>query len=213
MLIFPDFYVGKTMKLSLLSFLLFLVFNTLGQDTIVHRNGSVFIVELIKESEHQIVYKLWDQGNSRTFKLDKKSIFSIRKKKQDPEIVYHYNPEIGNKCQVDEMRLFIKGEQDAQEFSSPVSNTLSIIGGAAGGYVLGQGGILGITAPMVVPVLINIFPPGIKKKTVRDNRFSSIEAYRAGYLREARKKRYFKSLILSSIAMGVSTAVTALVID
>lgn len=213
MLIFPDFYVGKMMKLSLLSFLFFFAFNSFGQDTIVHRNGSVFIVDLIKESEYQIVYKLWGQANSRTFKLDKNSIFSIRKKQQDPTIIYHYNPEIGNKYQVDEMRLFVKGEQDAQDFGSPFANSLSIIGGAAGGYVLGQGGILGITAPMVVPVLINIFPPRIKKKTVRDDRFSSIEAYRTGYLREARKKRYLKSLILSSIAMGVSTAVTALAID
>lgn len=212
MLIFHAVFNGKIMKLYLLPILFLLSSNIIAQDTIVHRNGSVFVVDLLKEGEHQVIYKLWGQPDSRTYHLNKNSIFSIKKRNKATDIIYEYNPEMGNVYQVDEMRLFIKGEQDAQEFSSPASNLLSLIGGAAGGYVLGQGGILGITAPMVVPVMINIIPPKVKERTVRDKRFSSINAYRTGYQKEARKKRYFKSLILSSISLGVSTAITALAI-
>lgn len=210
---FPCYLMLKMKKFYLFGLLLFFAFNGMAQDTIVHRNGNEFVVEILKENESRIIYKLWNLPDSRTFTVDKSTIFSIKRKNHKVDILYSYNPEMGNTYQVDEMRLYIKGQQDARKFNSPISNVASIVGGAAGGYVLGQGGILGITAPIVMPILVTILPPRMKKKTVRDSRFSPIEAYREGYFREAKKKRYFKSLVLSSISLGISTAITALAID
>lgn len=210
---FPCYLTVIMKKFFLLGLLLFFAIAGIAQDTIVHRNGTEFIVDILKENESKIIYKLWDIPESRTFTLEKSSVFSIKRKNSKVDIIYTYNPDIGNIYQVDEMRLYIKGEQDARKFNSTITNLASIVGGAAGGYVLGQGGILGITAPIVMPILVTILPPKIKKRTVRDPRYSSIEAYKTGYLKEAKKKRYFKSLVLSSISLGVATAVTALIID
>ena len=201
-------------KLYLLPFLLFFSLATFAQDTIVHVNGGIFIVNLIEQDSQKVFYKLYDQPESRIFHLEKSSIFSISKGDGEQEVLYRYDPNIGNIYQVDEMRLFIKGEQDAgSRYRSRISNIASIIGGAAGGVVLGQGGILGLTAPLVTSALLSIPNPKIRPKTVRDMRYYSLQAYQHGYLREAKKKRYLKSLLLSSISLGISTAITALLID
>src|SRR5690606_2493517 len=165
------------MKILLLNITLFLLCSMhlsplKAQDTILHQNGNIFLVEIIDIGDEYVSYKLWNKNNEQTYRLDRFSIFSISRTNQEEEILYAYDPEHGNIYEVDEMRIFIKGEQDAQAgFNSPFAIIGGAVGGAAGGYLLGQGNFIGITALVVAPALISIFPTKVKDKSVRDPKF------------------------------------------
>lgn len=203
------------MKKILLQTALFLLFSMafhklFSQDTIVHQNGNVFLVELIEIEEEYISYKLWNQENSRTFRLEKFATFSINRKNENEEIIYEFDPERGNIYEVDEMRIFIKGEQDAQAgFKSPLAIIAASIGGAAGGYLLGNGNFIGITALVAVPAIISIFPPKVKEESVRNPKYLPLEPYRLGYKRVAKKKKYLSSLAACAISLVGATIITA----
>ena len=188
--------------------------NLSAQDTIVHKNGNIFLVDILHVDDDVVEYKLWNKKNERIFQLDKFSIFSISKKNQEEKVLYSYDPNIGNIYEVDEMRLYIKGEQDAQQnYSSPPATIAAILGGVAGGYVLGQGNILGITAPIIVPALISITGARVKPHTVRDIDYIYLHPYRQGYKRVAKKKKYLNALLTSTVSMLGATIISAAFID
>lgn len=200
--------------ICIISLFLGIVQEIYSQDTIVHQNGNVFLVDIIDKEGEFVSYKLWEVPESRTFRLEKFVIFSLKEENKEEEILYEFNPDIGNIYLVDEMRIFIKGEQDAQKFyTSPIATIAGVLGGAVGGYLLGQGNLIGIAAPVVVPALIFIPPVKIRSNAVRDEKYLNLIPYEQGYKRVAKKKKYLKSLAACAISMAGATVISAVFID
>jgi len=132
--------------------------------------------------------------------IDNERIFSI-KNDSGEVIMYVYDSVIGNEFTIDEMRYFMRGEQDAQKgFKANGSFYGNMALSAAAGVT---GSFLSPVVPFVFAALVGIPKIKIKHSTVSDLNFLKHDAYLMGYERVARKKRKLRSLFGGGIGLAV----------
>jgi hypothetical protein len=191
-------------KSAAISFLLFVStvisgYSQEDKDTIVLLNGDRVIASVIDTTNGVTSFKN-PKNPKKNFIIENDRIFSINNPKGE-NIIYAYDTVIGNEFTIDEMRYFIRGEQDADKgFKAPGAfwGNLAL---AAGAGVTGS--FLSPVPPFVFVALVGAPKVNIKKETVSNLEYLNHTTYLMGYERVARKKRKIKSLIGGGIGLSV----------
>jgi hypothetical protein len=143
----------------------------------------------------------------KTMAIHKSEVFSVT----FPEgewVLYAPDEVLGDDLSIDEMRIYIAGQQDARDLYNAFPTTLVGVVVGAGGAILASGGlIITILTPVAygsaqfLPIL------RIRESTIRNPEHRFNDVYAAGYERVARSRKVlggFKGGALGMIA-GVAT--------
>ncbi len=133
-------------------------------------------------------------GTSKARKLDAERVFSITDANGEERVVYLMDIAIGNYYTEQEMRYYIKGEQDAMEYyRGNWAWAIGVPATTALGFVF-SGSVISFAVPFVYLVVAGIPPSKIPKNKIDDPELAKQEAYVLGFERTARNKRLFKAL-------------------
>lgn len=168
-------------------------------DTILLLNGAVVVTTVIDTTNGTTVFKN-PKNPKKTIAIENERIFSISNKKGE-FLIYEYDTIVGNEFTIEEMRYFIKGEQDAQKnFKARGAFWTNLLIGAGAGVT---GSLLSPIAPFAFSAMVGLPKIKIKKRGVSNIEYLKQDAYLMGYERVGRKKRKIKSLIGGATGLGV----------
>ncbi len=177
-----------------------------GRDTILLLNGNVVISSIV-DTANGVTTFIDPKNEKKNTYVDNDRIFSI-KNNTGERFIYKYDTLIGNEFTTEEMRYFIKGEQDGyKSFNSPAAFWGNFIVGAGAGAT---GFFLCPIVPFVFTTLVGIPKIEIKKETVSDIEYLKQNPYVLGYQRVAKKKRKLKSLIGGGFGLGLGLGLWAI---
>ncbi len=181
-------------------------FSQTKKDTLLLINGKTIITTVTDiDTINALISFVKPQNQKKIKTIDSDCIFSITD--NDGEHVIYMQDTVGNDLSELEMRQFIYGQQDARK----------VVKGNAGLYInmlisLGAG-ITGSFLSPVVPFLIAgaLGLPGAKinEDKVAHPELIYTDAYKLGYVQEAKRKRKIRSLIGGGfgLAVGLGTSV------
>lgn len=187
--------------LSAIVIMLFTVpgFSQSGNDTILLLNGNTIITNIIDTANASVSFKN-PKHPAKNIVIENERIFSIRNSNGE-NIIYSYDTILGNEFTIDEMRYFIKGEQDAQKgFKARGAFWGNLFIGAGAGVT---GFFFSPAVPFAFTALAGVPKVKIKKNTVSDPEYLNHPEYLMGYQRVADKKRKIKSLVSGGIGLGI----------
>ncbi len=131
-----------------------------AQDTLLLITGRKIIVSSIDLRDNTIAYRTSEKG-SKLKTIDPYRVFSIIYRDGNERIVYQPDSLDPLDFKVDEMRNFIKGEQDAQKF---YKNTVLKVAGVGIGAGFGMLGFYGIIGPPLYATIVGSYSPNVEKK-------------------------------------------------
>lgn len=173
-------------------------FSQSGKDTLLMLNGGIMIGTVIDTTNGLTSIKN-PKDTTKNFIIENDRIFSITNSRGE-SIMYVYDTILGNEFTIDEMRYFIKGEQDAEK-------GFKARGAFWGNMLLGAAG--GVTGSFLCPIPVFAFTAAsglprvkVKSSTVSNIDYIKHDTYIMGYERVARKKRKIGSLVGGVIGMG-----------
>lgn len=175
------------------------VFSQTAPDTVLLLNGSM-VVSTVLDTTGGVTAIKNPKHPEKNDLIENDRIFSITNASGE-HVLYVFDSLQGNEFTVDEMRYFIKGEQDADKgFKAHGSFYGNLAIGALSGVT---GYFLCPIPPFLFVSLTGIPKVKIKKETVSNLDYLKQDAYLMGYERVARKKRKMKSLLGGGIGLGV----------
>lgn len=174
-----------------LTYFCFSGFSQDKKDTILLMNGSIIISEVVDTTNG--VTTIRDiKKPGRNIVIENDRIFSITNATGE-HVMYVYDTIIGNEFTEEEMRYYIKGEQDAEKGFKARG---ALYGNLALGLASGVTGSFFCPIPPFAFIAMSGLPKvRIKHSTVSNMEYLKQEAYIMGYERVARKKRKFQSMI------------------
>ncbi|MCX6296556.1 MAG: hypothetical protein NTX97_10910, partial [Bacteroidetes bacterium] len=174
-------------------------FSQKGKDTLLLLNGSIIIGTVI-DTTNGVTNLKNPKDSLKNLIVENDRIFSISNSKGE-SIIYVYDTIIGNEFTIEEMRYFIKGEQDAENgFKAKGAFWANVVLGAAGAVT---GSFLCPIPPFAFTALTGLPKVNINHNTVSNIDFLKHDTYIMGYERVARKKRKISSLIGGGAGIGV----------
>lgn len=195
-------------KTIFVQFFCLMAFQPLAQngDTILLMTGKLIEGKMTSRDS---LYQYYDytkrSGKTKSGKIDLERIFSITHANGQEEVVYQMDTTIGNYFNEQEMRNYIRGEQDAMAgFKAPAVTIAGVALTGGAGYVLSNSFFV-FAVPFVYVVGSSVFPVDVRERTISDSKYLSDPAYLLGYERTARTKRLFNALVsgLAGTAAGV----------
>ncbi|MGQ0828554.1 MAG: hypothetical protein ACT4ON_09185 [Bacteroidota bacterium] len=193
----------KTLSIIAIILFTFKGFSQIGTDTILLLNGNIIITNIIDSTGGSVSFKNPKKPKKNTV-IENDRIFSITDSTGE-NIIYTYDTIIGNEFTIEEMRYFIRGEQDAQKgFKAKGAFWGNLFVGAGAGIT---GFFFSPAAPFIFTALSGVPKVKIKKECVSDLECLNHDAYLMGYERVADKKRQLRSLVSGGIglAAGLTT--------
>lgn len=169
------------------------------KDTVLLLNGNTIITKVI-DTTKGVTVMINPKKPDKRLMIDNERIFSIKNDTSET-IMYVYDSLIGNEFTVDEMRYFMRGEQDAEAGFKARGAFYGNMALSAGAGVTGS--FLSPIVPFVFAALVGIPKVKIKHSTVRDLNDLKHGPYLMGYERVARKKRKLRSLFGGGIGLAV----------
>lgn len=174
---------------------------TQAQDEILFLNGKIIKGTLLEKTNYEFTFKT---EKDKEHVLDKYRIFSYTQNNKE-NIVYEYDTLSGNFLTVEDMKLFVYGERDAQYSFKPVfTNCVGLgIGATAGYFMHKESSFILIATPLVYTVTTLLFPTKVHKRRLQDHQYIKNDEYLRGHERIARSKRTQSALKSSVVGMGV----------
>ena len=181
-----------------------------GQDKLLFLNGKELEGVLIEKTNYEFTFK---NKNDKQFTIDKYRVFSYTQNNKE-NIVYEFDTLSGNFLKVQNMKMFVYGERDAQKTFKPVlSNTIGFaIGGAAGYFMHKDDAFLYIATPLIYTSVTLLFPTKVKQRRLTDIQYLKEDEYLRGYERIARSKRT-QGALKSSIIGVVAGYLASLIVN
>jgi hypothetical protein len=133
--------------------------------------------------------------------MEKYRIFSVLGADGKEQVLYTKDPYDSLDFTPEQMRLFIKGEQDADRFFHGTANkAVSFAIGVPSSLLA----IYGLLVPPLYSTVIGSFSPNMQKATVSDPALRNVPEYSEGYQRKVREKKIRNSLLygLAGFAAG-----------
>jgi hypothetical protein len=170
-------------KLLFLSTFWILCQNAFAQDTITLINGRVIPVLNVDFQEYRIAYrkipkestKIADTLNGQVTKAKKKSklrtmdpyrVFSVKFRDGSERIIYQPDSLDPMEFSQEQMRLFIKGEQDAAKYyKNNLNKGIGFGLGVASGFL----GFYGLAGPPIYSTIMGSFTPNLNNRLKRQN--------------------------------------------
>lgn len=201
------------MRYLIAALLLSFSINLMGQDHILKMSGHEFDGKIIEITDFEVIFDV-TKKNEKTKELafPRSDVFSIQREGQEEEVFYVQNEFLGDEFTVQEMRIFIAGEQDALAGYDPrPTHYVGLLVGIGAG-VYSQGGII---LPLVVPVgytLLQTLPTiKIREETIQDPKHKFNEIYALGYEGVARSRKILGGLKGSAIGVAAGIVFYALI--
>ena len=202
-LIFGKFYSRIMNKLFSFLILTISVFisnklnSQTANDTILLVNGDVIIASITDTTKGVVSYRNPKAGK-KDKSVDNDRIFAIKNNKGEM-LYYKFDSIAGNDLTIDEMRYYIKGEQDAQKgFKPRGSFWCNVAIGAASGVT---GSFFCPIPPFGFTALTGLPKVKIKHATVSNLEYLKHDTYIMGYEKTARGKRRVKSMLGGGIGL------------
>ncbi len=185
-----------------------------AQDKILLMNGELIQAKVLGQSTLEVRY-LETRKNGRQIERAEptEDVFSVTDSLGHERIWYFYDTVFGNDLNIEQMRWFIKGEQDARKSYKPI---WPVVGAFAVGAGLTIGLNLETNALFIPPVMSGAMAlprVHITKGSISDPMMEGNEYYATGYARVGKSKRVVRSLVAAFIGVGVGIAVRQLIIN
>ena len=100
-------------------------------------NGQVIPAKIVGQSSLEVRYQTLRKGKLKVREIPTEEVFSVTDSIGRERIWYFYDSAFGNDLSIDQMRWFIKGEQDARAGYKPFWPMV-------GGFVVGAGVTIGL---------------------------------------------------------------------
>lgn len=185
-----------------------------AQDKILLMNGELIQAKVIGQSTLEVRYlETRKNGSIRERAEPTEEVFSVTDSLGHERIWYFHDTVFGNDLTVEQMRWFLKGEQDARKGYKPIWPMI-------GSFATGAGLVLGLNWEMnglfVPPITAGIMAAPrvhVTPGSITDPLMEGDPYYATGYARVGRSKRVVRCLIASFVGVGVGLAVRQLVIN
>jgi hypothetical protein len=184
-----------------------------AQDRILLMNGQELNVRVLGQSTLEIRFMQEVRDRQRQVAEPTENVFSVTDSTGKETVWYFHDPAFGNDLTVDEMRWFIKGEQDARIGYRPTVPVL-------GGFLLGAGLVIGldleVNSLFIPPVYAGLMAwprVHVTPGSVRDPLMEGDDHYAAGYSVVGRPKRVVRSLWSTAAGVAVGLLVRQLIIN
>jgi hypothetical protein len=185
-----------------------------AQDSILLMNGRVIKADVLGQSTLEVRYlEFGKRGQARERQEPTSDVFSVTDSLGRERIWYFYDTIFGNDLTVDEMRWFIKGQQDAGDGYKPTWTTV-------GGFLFGAGTTIAanleVNAFFLPPIYagamllprVNVTPGSIRDPLMEGN-----DHYAYGYARVGKTKRVVRGLLSTFAGVAVGLAVRQFIIN
>lgn len=205
--------LNPTLVVTLLLLLLTRDVRGQAKDRILLISGETIDAQVLGQSTLEVRYLMKTRRGLRERSEPTESVFSVTDTLGRERIWYFFDTVFGNDMTVDQMRWFIKGEQDARVGYKPLWPMV-------GGFVLGAGLTIGLdlevnalwipplfAASMVLPRV------HVTRGSIRDPLMEGDEFYAYGYARTGRTKRVVRSLMSSAAGVIVGLGVRQFIIN
>lgn len=187
---------------------------SIAQDRILLMNGELIQAKVIGQSTLEVRYlETHKNGTVKERAEPTEAVFSVTDSLGRERIWYFYDTIFGNDLTTDQMRWFIKGEQDARAGYKPLWPMV-------GAFALGAGLTIGLNletnALFIPPAAAGIMAMPrvhVTKGSITDPLMEGDEYYATGYARVGRSKRVVRCLIAGFVGVGVGLAVRQLIIN
>lgn len=198
------------MRLFLLP-LIFVIFcstTVRAQDTLVLINGKTIPVKSVDLKDYTIAYRKMDP-HSKLKTIDPERVFSIKYRDGSERIIYVCDTLDPVDFKTEEMRMFVKGEQEASLYYKNNTNKgVAFVVGAGAGLL----GFYGIAVPPLYGTIVGSFSPNMEHQVVSDPQLLKINAYREGYERKVRDRKIRNALISGLIGFVAGTVTYSIVL-
>ncbi len=170
--------------------LCFLISTASAQDKILLINGNVLDVKNVELKDNTISFQSMNKEKRK--KINPERVFSVQYADGTERIVFTSDPLDPNDFKPEEMRMFIKGEQDANLYYHNIGNKIGagIVGASAGLLT-----IYGLVVPALYSTVVGSFSPNVNKHNVSDPALRDNLNYREGYERKCRDRKIRNSLL------------------
>lgn len=179
----------------ILTLSLFALNNVYSQEKIWLLNGKVDEVKNIVIDSSQTISFV--KKNNKPGIIKKNRVFSIYHTDGKETIIYYQDTSsFSNDLSIEEMRMFVRGEQDAiKNYKSRMAT--------AGGFIIGAGSTIlkyfGPIIPLIYVSALGSFSPKESKIKASDPEWVKDLNYVDGYQKKARSKKVTNALISSAI--------------
>lgn len=167
-----------------------------SQDTLLLMNGRTLNCNIVADSGTVYVLELTKKnGKVKVHEIHKNDVFSVTKRGEKEIVLYAPNPMIGDIYQIEEMRFYMAGENDAR--NNFTAWPTFIVGFALCGTIsyLGEEGlILSIVPPLVYTAAQLIPKIKIREETISDMSYQYNDFYADGYEPPARTRKIIRAL-------------------
>jgi len=186
----------------------------LAQDRILLMNGETVEGKVLGQSTLEVRYlQTRKNGTLRERAEPTEEVFSVTDSLGRERIWYFYDTVFGNDLTVDQMRWFLKGEQDARKGYRPIWPMV-------GAFATGAGLVIGLNWEMnglfVPPITAGIMAMPrvhVTPGSISDPLMEGDEYYATGYARVGRTKRVIRTLVSAFAGVAVGLAVRQLIIN
>ena len=158
--------------------------NVMAQDKIILINGRILEVKSVDLGGDVIAYRTMKKNKLKKMNPDR--AFSVQFADGTERVVYVRDSLDPTDFTADEMRMFIKGEQEA---SANYQNTGNQIASAAVGAASGLLTIYGLVIPALYSTVVGSFSPNIQKQKVSDPALRDNLIFREGYEKKCRDRK------------------------
>lgn len=176
-------------------------------DTIQLLSGKTLVGFVRGESDEELKVRVPNKGQFKLEFVDMDLVFSVRHPNGVEDVVYKQDTLFGNYFTPDEVRYFMKGENDAnRSYRSPFIVAGGFVAGAVGSYYLGP--FFGLPAGFAYGGLTTMLRVKVRPNTVSNPSSLKYDTYLLGYEKEARKRRFMRSMIAGTggYVAGLATA-------
>lgn len=185
-----------------------------AQDRILLMNGRVITAQVLGQSTLEIRY-LVPNGKAppRERQEPTVEVFSVTDSLGRERIWYFFDTVFGNDMSVDQMRSYIKGQQDARDGYKPTWTTV-------GGFVFGAGTVIAANLemnafflPPIYAMAMTLPRVNVTRGSIRDPYMEGNEDYAYGYARVGRTRRVVRGLVSTFAGIGAGLLVRQFIIN
>jgi len=182
--------------------------HSFAQDTLLLMNGRTLGCNILADSGTVFQFELTKKnGKIKVYEIHKNDVFSVTKEGNSEVVLYAPNPMIGDIYEVEEMRFYMAGENDAR--NNFTAWPTFIVGFALCGtisYIGREGLILSLVPPLIYTVVQLIPKIKIREETISDISYQHNDFYADGYEPPARSRKVIRALqgAYAGAAMGLA---------
>jgi hypothetical protein len=156
--------------------------------TILRMSGDELPCTLIANDGIDLVFDTERKGKTKRRKLHKSEVFAV-KFETGEWVLYAPDAFLGDELTVDEMRVFMAGEQDGRNHDVLPTVLIGVVVGAAG-PIVSEGGLVLTVLPVIAYGLFPLIPYiKVQGKNISNPGYKYNELYAEGYERSARPKK------------------------